>query len=199
MPNWSSEIPKEEKAYGFDLRRTPPDKALNAICIQEDLIGVFTHFFHGRTTPCEGTACDACAANQPARWHGYVAAFDPRTHEQFIFEFTLKPASAFKVYRDTYGTLRGCLFDAYRPKRTKNSRVVIRCKPVDLTKIQIPQPIDLVRALSTVWQLPWDAMTGAGAMDSHATLQAEPSRLDQMYGRSANGNGQQTQAKETVQ
>jgi hypothetical protein len=195
VPNFSTEIPKEEKAYGFDLRRTPADKAIEAICIQEDLIGCFTHFYHGRTSPCEGSECPACADSQPARWHGYLGAFDPRNHEQFIFEFTLKPAEALRQYRDTYGTLRGCIFNAHRPKRTKNARIILRCKPIDLTKITIPEPIDMVRALCTIWQLPWTAMKPAEAADQNPTIEAEPSRLDAMYGRSPNRNGHGTTSR----
>lgn len=191
MPTFSHDIPKEEKSYGFDLRRTPADKPLEAICIQEDVIGCFTHFYRCRTMPCEGAECPACADNQPSRWHGYVACFDPKNHDQFLFEFTLKPAAAFKQFRDTYNTLRGCHFHAYRPKRTKNARIVIRCKPADLTRITIPEPIDMVRALCVIWQLPANAFSEREAMDQHETIAADSNALDAMYGRSPNGNGHQ--------
>jgi hypothetical protein len=195
MPVFSSEVPSAEKTYGFDLKRTPEDRPLERIILSEDLIGSYTHWFHGRTMPCEGDGCPACKENCPSRWHGYVACFDPKTHDSHLFEFTLKAAASFKQYRETYGTLRGCFFRAFRPKRRKNSRVVIQCKPVDLTKISLPEAPDLVRAMCTIWQLPYTAFSAPEARDGHPTLAAEPAALDAMHGRSPNRNGQKTTSR----
>lgn len=192
MPVFSSDIPRQEKAYGFDLKRTPEDRPLERICTSDDLIGVYTHFYHGRTLPCESEGCPACADNSPTRWHGYLACFDPKTHDHHLFEFTLKAAASFKQYRETYGTLRGCVFRAFRPKRRKNSRIIIQCKPCDLTKITLPEPPDLIRAMCTIWQLPYTAYSAPEARDGHPTLEAEPAALDNMYGRSPNRNGHKT-------
>jgi hypothetical protein len=189
MPNFSSEIPANPKAFGFDLRRTPEAKPVNAVITSEDLIGCYTHYWKQHTLPCEAPECPACADNIPSRWHGYVACFDPRNHDQFLFEFTLKAAENFKKYRDTYGTLRGCAFLAFRPKRTKNARVTIQCKPTDLTKLFLPDPPDLIKALGVIWQIKPTAFAPTTAIDSHPTLEADPAALDTTYGRSPNRNG----------
>jgi hypothetical protein len=193
MPNWSNQVPARDKSHGFDLVRTPADGTFQAIVTSEDLIGCFTHYWGGRTVPCEGDPCPACEKLQSSRWHGYLSCFNPRTREHVLFEFTQKAAFALAEYRDAHGTLRGCHFQAFRPKRRKNSRVVIECKPADLTKITLPKPPDLVRAMSTIWQLPATAFAPDKAVDSHSTLSTKTEPLDEMR-----GNGKPPRKIETL-
>jgi hypothetical protein len=185
MPNWSNQIPERSKHNGFDLVRTPADKPFAAIVTCEDLIGCYTHYWGGRTVPCEGETCRACAELQSSRWHGYLSCFNPRTHDHCIFEFTQKAAYAFQEYREAHGTLRGCYFQATRPKRRKNSRVVIQCKPADLTQITLPHPPDMIRAMATIWQLPASAFEPDGAIDSNPVVKSKAAPLARMR-----GNGQ---------
>lgn len=180
MPNWSDQIPDPGTKYGFDLRRTPSDAPLTAIVITPDLIGCFTHYWGGHTLPCEDATCPACAENMPSRWHAYLGCWDPRTHQTFLFECTAKAAIAFEQYRDSFGTLRGCLFNATRPKRRKNARVEIITKPADLSKLTLPPPIDIVRAMSVVWQLPATACRTPSAQHSTPTVRPDPAILHRM-------------------
>ena len=53
MPTWSTELPSVQKHMGYDLRRTPPAAPLHAICTCTDLLVCDTHFWGGRTLPCE--------------------------------------------------------------------------------------------------------------------------------------------------
>ena len=154
MPAWSHNLPTSNKHMGFDLRRTPPDRPLTAIVTSEDLIGCYTHYWGGRTVPCEQPDCPACNTSVPFRFHAYVAAFDPKSHEHFIFECTANAAKSFENYRAAHSTLRGCYFQACRTKRGKNAKVDIATKPADLTNFTLPQEPDLIKALSVIWRLP---------------------------------------------
>lgn len=154
MPNWSNELPKQEKHMGFDLRRTPPTSAMLAIITCEDLLVCDTHFFHGRTMPCERPDCPACNESIPYRTHAYVSAFNAKSREHFIFECTSNAAKAFAEYKQSATTLRGCLFNASRPKGAKNSKVVISTTTANLSRVQLPEPPDLILALSVIWRLP---------------------------------------------
>jgi hypothetical protein len=191
MPKWSNHVPDSATKYGFDLRRTPPDRPLVAIIISPDLLGCFTHYWGGRTIPCEALApdedpagigheCPACAEQMPGRWHAYTACYDPRTHETFIFETTGKAAQALETYRDSFGTLRGCLFQATRPKRRKNAKVEIATKTADLTNITLPNTIDIIRAMSVIWQIPTTAITTPSAEHSTPTVNTVSKTLNRM-------------------
>jgi hypothetical protein len=158
MPTWSTELPKLGKHMGFDLRRTPATGALQAIITCENILVCDTHFYHGRTTPCEKPDCTACNESIPYRTHVYVSAFDAKAREHFIFECTANAAKALVEYHDAATTLRGCVFHASRPKGLKNSKVCIQTNTVNLAKVQLPEPPNLILALSVIWRLPLAAL-----------------------------------------
>lgn len=153
MPTYSHNIPDQPSGHALPIRRTPAYGALTATVTTPDLIGCYTHYFHGRTTPCEKPNCDACNEGIPYRWHAYLAALDKKTALHFIFEVTAAGAEPFTTYRDHHGTLRGCLFQAQRWRQRPNGRILIQTKPADLTGILLPAPPDMVKCLATLWSL----------------------------------------------
>jgi len=180
MPTWSNQLPPLCKHTGYDIRRTPATSALQAIVTNEDILVCNTHYFHGRTTPCEKPECAACNEGMPSRTHVYVSAFDPRTQQHFIFECTSNAAKAFADYRDANGTLRGCHFYATRPKGTKNSKVVIQTNTANLGKINIPSPPDLVKALCVIWRIPTDGATAKKEKHRPPIVKTNNNRLRDM-------------------
>jgi hypothetical protein len=142
--------------------RTPPAKPIQAIVTANDLIGCYTHFFHGRTQPCEKEVCPACHEGVPFRWHAYFTAYNPGSRFHFIFEITAQAAEVFADYRDSFGTLRGCEFTATRLHNRPNGRVIIRTRPFDISKIQLPQPPDITKCLAILWDLPIPGVQSKG-------------------------------------
>lgn len=170
MPTWSNKLPTVGKHQGFDLRRTPAAAALNAIITSEELLVCDTHFWHGRTMPCErivnadgrtidDSPCAACLDKQPYRTHAYVSAFAAKTHEHFIFECTGPAAKPLEEHFDAAGTLRGCQISANRPKGGANSKVVIVTGIVNPRNITLPNAPNVAAALAVIWRLPKTAIT----------------------------------------
>jgi hypothetical protein len=168
MPNWSHTVPNAAIKHGYDLRRTPPDRPLRAVITCNELLGCYTHWWSGRTVPCESPHCPACEENTPARWHAYVSCFDPKTHEVFLFECTACAARALEHYYNSFGSLRGCLFTATRPKRRRNAKIEILTQPADLSNLTLPQPPNLEKALAIIWQIP------ANAIDTNQAVRGAP-------------------------
>lgn len=54
MINWTNVAPPEPRGPALPIRRTPAYKALIATCTSKDLIGCYTHFYKGKTMPCQG-------------------------------------------------------------------------------------------------------------------------------------------------
>jgi len=169
MPTWRTELPPEGKNRGYDLHRTPTAASLTAIITSDDLLVCDTHYWHGRTTPCErecnaegrtidDSHCPACLEKAAWRSHVYVSAFDAKKREHFIFECTTHAAKIFKEYHDAAGTLRGCIFNASRPKATPNGKVCIITHAADLSKTILPAAPDVVAALAVIWRLPRKAI-----------------------------------------
>lgn len=169
MPTWRTKLPPEGKNVGYSLRRTPANGSLIAIITSADLLVCDTHYWHARTTPCERTCnaegktiedshCAACQEKTPWRTHVYVAAFDAKKREHFIFECTSNAAKVLAEYRDAATTLRGCILNASRPKGGANSKVSIMTHAADLSKTFLPDAPDLPLALSVIWRLPRKAI-----------------------------------------
>lgn len=166
MPAWSNKPPDTRREFSLPLVRTPRGKALVAAATTEHLIGCYTHFFGGRTIPCEDPSCIACKEGMPYRWHGYIGAYDFLNSRQFIFEVTAAGADFFMHYFNCMHTLRGCLFRAQRVSAAANARCTIECKPADLSKIILPDPPDIIKCLSVIWQLPASAFHPEGGKNT---------------------------------
>lgn len=154
MPVFTFEVPEEKSGHRLHLRRTPASGKLVAIVTCDQLIGCPTHWFGQRTIPCEPPNCPACEAGHSWRWHGYLTAINTKTNEHFLFEMTAQAALPFTAYREQHNTLRGCLFEATRLGKHHNGRVLIRCRPTDLTQIHLPDKPDLVACLCHIWNVP---------------------------------------------
>ena len=154
MLNFSNTVPIEATRFAMRLARTPAKGKLHLVVTSADLLGCFTHFFSGRTTPCTGKACEACEAGASSRWHAYLSALDPATSEHILFECTAAAAETFADYRARHGSLRGCEFIATRVNPRPNARVSIRTKPADLAHLHLPEPANLPAALCHIWGIP---------------------------------------------
>lgn len=179
MPTWRHDLPREKKHMGFDLRRTPQSSTLTAIITSEDLLVCDTHFWHGRTQPCERPHCPACNESVPYRTHVYLSAFDPKRAEHFLFECTAHAAKPLDEYRQANNTLRGCIINACRPKMTRNSKVFIQTATANMTRVHLPDPPDLILALSVIWRLPTNALALGKAPRGYDEIQTKPKILNQ--------------------
>lgn len=154
MPKWSHNIPDDPRGPALPIRRAPAYGKLIAIVTSPDLLGCYTHYWRGRTMPCEAPDCEACRNGMPYRWHAYFAAEDLKTCLHFLFEVTALAAEPFVDYRSAHGTLRGCLFESCRWQNRPNGRILIRTKPADLKERRIARAPDLEKCLSILWHLP---------------------------------------------
>jgi hypothetical protein len=73
------------------------------------------------------------------------------TKEHVLFEMTAQAAEPVADYAEANGTLRGCVITAQRAQQRTNGRVLISCSPADLSKIKLPAPPDMIRALCQIW------------------------------------------------
>lgn len=188
MPKFSTCLPANSQKNGYDIRRTPADKPIHGIITSDLFYVVETHYFGGRTMPCEGLNCKACNANSPTRAHVYTTVYEAKTHDHFLYEITAIAAVPLDQYLRANGTLRGCEIKAHRPKRCKNGRVEIVTRPHDLTGLTIPQAPDIPRALCVIWRVPTDAIQ-TNPEDSNPTiLTPKPDAIEPIHDPSGNHN-----------
>ncbi len=174
MPNFTNDPPKDPRGHGLPLRRCPTMKALRAIVTSSDLVGCATHYYGGRTVPCETKECEACLNGVPWRWHSYLSAWDPANKIHFLYESTARATEPFVQYRDAHGSLRGCDFRAQRMNARPNARVYVETKPADLEKIILPDAPDLIAVLSIIWNLPIPSICSTDSFRKVPQVQAAP-------------------------
>lgn len=156
MDPWSDTPPETDNPHSFDIVRTPASKPLIAIVTSLEIAGRMTHFANNRTVPCEGEdKCPWCQAGHSRRWHGYLAAVSMDTYQHFLFEFTAKASDPFKNYILQYNHVRACQFKAYRPSGKTNGRIRISCRKLDETRLALPEPPNVKRILSHIWNIPY--------------------------------------------
>jgi len=116
-------------------------------------LGVFTHWFDGRTHPCLGEApdCIGCGQRTPKRWKCYVMGYLDGTRRPVLFEI---PADAYRAsvqLSDPGVSLRGARIRLERQGPNANSpvRVVLG---LDVCPHGLPdgEP-DVLRHLCRIW------------------------------------------------
>ncbi len=154
MPKFTNEPPPETKGYALPIVRTPAHGKFEAIVTSDDLIGTNTHWWGGRTVPCEAPECEACHNGSPFRWHAYCSCYNPNTGLHVLYEVTAQAAETLVQYRRSHNTLRGALIRAYRWRSAPNGRVVLRATPSATPHDVLPKPPNLLKILAILWKFP---------------------------------------------
>lgn len=179
MPKFSTTPPEDPRGFALPLVRVPAGKTIVAIVISEDLIGCPTHFWGGRTVPCEEVDCVPCSEGVSWRWHSWLAAWSPNNDSTFLFESTRRITDVFCGYREIHGTLRGCHFRAQRRTSARNSRVNIELKPADLRAVRLPGPPNLLACMAIIWNIKLNDLAVPDASESGPRIRAD-SQPDQV-------------------
>ncbi len=185
MPNFTTAAPKDTSGKSLRLIRTPSPGKFIGIVTCTHLVGCPTHFWHQRTVPCEPPNCEPCAESYPWRWHGYVSCIDDRTHEHLLFEMTAQASETFTEFHKRHHTLIGCKFQAMRANSKPNGRVLITCKVIDLQTLTLPNPPDLAKALTHIWNIPETAVTEQGRTHDAPKLHVDDDHVQQACNRKA--------------
>jgi hypothetical protein len=151
MIQWSDRPRNPSPTYGYRLMRVPPNRQMLATIVTGKPIGTNTHYYKGRTTPCAGPTCEACALGLQYRWHAYLAILIAETRETAILELTAQAAEQLDAAAAENGTLRAveALFD--RPSHRPNGRVRIVYRPGRVSEDRLPKEPDLARIMTHIW------------------------------------------------
>lgn len=127
----TSRMPDDgDQNFGWTIKRAPTDSVLKLIILSNDILGIRTHFFRGRTCPCYIGKCEACEHNQLSRWKGYVLAVEQPSGAQCVFEFTPPAARTLDEARKKYGTMRGIQLYVARASKKPNAKVTVTVKGI---------------------------------------------------------------------
>lgn len=170
MFQFTTTPPPDPRGNSLPLVRCHPNKPTSGIITTDQLFGCRTHFFHGRTLPCDDQSCPACNEGMPWRWHGYIGLYGLTTRRHVLFESTAKAAEPLTKYFAAYHTLRGCHLTAQRVHNTHNGRVQLQTKPADLENVNLPDPPNILEALSIIWNIELPAIVVDGTNKGNPAL-----------------------------
>lgn len=172
MPEFTNQPPARPRTHSMRLIRTQPGKPIAGYLTCTDMVGCETHFWGGRTVPCEGDACAACLQGIASRWHGYLSIWDPGAHGQLLVEVTEEAARQIQAYAKSNGSLRGAIIQLHRANYRRNSRLVADLKAADLSKVNLPPAPNIIAILETIWGLNKGSTRATQARNSTPTIEA---------------------------
>ena len=167
MPKFTQKPNPDDRQNVMQILRAPTKGSIKAIATSPEICGCNTHWYGGRTVPCEFPDCDPCLANVTWRWHGYLSALDPNTNQHFLFEFTAQAHDAFETYLKLHDNLRGCVFRTSRAGGRPNGRVQIHTRETTMPLSQLPAAPDIGAILCHVWNVEPDRRVEAVYSSEH--------------------------------
>jgi hypothetical protein len=159
--------PTDQTGHALTLRRAPAGQPILGLPTSTKLLGLNTHFCHGRTLPCQAPDCKACQESIPYRWHGYITYLDLKDRVHCLLELPAAATGNLVQWTDTHDSLRGSVIRISRQQKKSNGRVLSEIKARTETDILLPPEPDLIKALCTLWRIPYTTATPANNRDIH--------------------------------
>lgn len=155
LVDWSVPVPEEAPAP-VPILSPAPGTAVRGIVLSSALVGVWTHWFNGRTTPhlLGRGGCSGCREHLSKRWKGYLAIYWQAGVCVGLAELTPSAARACpELIEATGADLRGYLIELARPLGKKNGRVSLRLQPPPYRRApdKLPPAPDVRACLLRIW------------------------------------------------
>jgi len=133
------------------ITRCPPKGIGPLIILSSDVIGCHLHYWRGRSTPCQGENCEACADGQIPRWRGYLIVMNPKGDEKIMMEITAAAVPPIDVYFSEHGTLRNALLYLKRVGMKPNGKLLSKIETSARTLASLPAEPNLSNLLLRMW------------------------------------------------
>lgn len=191
-----SRRPSEARpARRWDIVRVKAGKAIMGVMLGHDVVGAYTHWWGGRTVPCNGPDCSPCSKNVELRWHGYLPLYSLKTRDTSIVEFTEACVEVIDRWFSEHRTLRGCVIEIHRPGAKANGELRAKVYDGPLAKAVLPESPQVEEILMRMWgqtALKKRKQAAAAAGESVHISKLLPGQTqlpDEVYGPSAQQGG----------
>jgi hypothetical protein len=151
--NWQRRPEDDEVGIRYPLWRVSANRTHRVIVLSHDLIGCHTHYFGGRTSPCEIEDCSACLANCARRWHAWLFTKLLDSPAIGILELTAKATGPVDQYFRAHRTLIGAQMTLCRSPKKPNGKVICALQDIGLDQSSLPKVPDVRDILTQMWEL----------------------------------------------
>ena len=132
-----------------------PAQGMGGVIVQsDDILGVYLHFWGGRTVPCDRSPeCRACRADNPLKYRGYIAVQNRDGTVRGILEVTPNVVEYLRRIRAAKGTLRGQAIALYRTPKRARGRMYCESLPFAVAPKEVGPAPDVREVLLAAWQV----------------------------------------------
>ena len=148
---WNHDPEPESKTPKLKLLRCPQGSLPPFVILSPAQFGGDSHYYGGRTIPCEGRDCPYCAVHSKRIWKGYLAVWDAKHRTTGIIEFTKPCLETIRTYKAAHGTLRTHAIELHRAGKKINGTLSVILTPTAWADADIPPPPDVVGILTRMW------------------------------------------------
>lgn len=150
---WDNRPDSPRRRNKLQLIRTPRGGKLQGIFLSTEAVGVWTHYYGGRTQPCQQEECEICAHQVTRRHHVYAAIWSPETQKSVLLEMTENAGEELLNRAEQKQSIRGLKFKTHRVNMKPNAPVTLVVMEDASALYQLPPEPDVVEALLIIWHL----------------------------------------------
>lgn len=174
------DLPKQaERKGGWGIKRAPEKGDLRICVVSKKWLGMRTHWWKGRTTPCLKYGCEACKAGHVSRWNGYLLAVINGTGQRIVLEFTPHALEHILVIWEKFHNLRGHKFSVKREKAVANGKVAaVHMGQTDKLDL-LPKDEDVWEIMAYIWGLNSDRIPIGEVSNGDEKTEHEQAREDE--------------------
>ncbi len=162
----------EDLPAQWKLLRCGRQKSESVMLVDEDFIGVYVHYWAGRTYPCVKDYCKPCTQNSVPRWRGYAAGITANPVRKVILEVTPSCIEEIDRVLKEKGSLRGLIARLERRNGKANGQLSIAFQSPTGFTVDLPRGPDVWGCLARIWRLTHES-TLAGYEPDAAGAMAE--------------------------
>lgn len=160
------DMPNQWKILRAEARGTP-----RVLCLSEDTIGAYVHYWKGRTSLCLKDCCEACDLGQAPRWRGYVACVVANVGTKRLLELTPPCVPVIERLLKERGTLRGVVLQIKRKGGKPNGELELVASEEPSRVGDLPSCPDVSQHLLRIWKATHAPLPSERASDASAATQ----------------------------
>lgn len=182
IPAWSDRPPGTQGELAKILK-VGPGEGQKVVCLSRSMVGVFTHFFDGRTTPCTAqrnedgeytSLCHVDHSQTSTRWQGWIGVQLEKAPIPFMLSVTEATVRDAKGLLTMGGNLRGVRMLIFRSADSARSKLCCQfsISPIAWEGNLFPEP-DVRGFLFRLWGMRPAEGTSQGVAEAADIVSAE--------------------------
>lgn len=154
---WDDSDDVPEVRNKWQIIRVPRGGKIVCLALSHHVLGVWTHYYGGRTQPCRRDDCKMCVEQGTRRRHLYLGIWNPETGHKNLLELTAAAGFQLLGMKKNDQSVRGRKLTLTRVNKRINSPIQVEIGEDYSGKYQLPTEPAIAESLRIIWHLTTDA------------------------------------------